>query len=237
MTQKKLNKKLVVVSNQKGLSESEKIQDSKDKAAAQIEFPTIVPGIDPTALSVQSTISGIETNVNKRNLLLEEAMGLTAAINTDIEKLEDIFVDKWAKQIQSAPGIDAGKVKQLKFYVKGVYDGGAEPEATVLNSYPQLNTVIKGTHLVHYLNMVNSITHKVAKPLDVKDTEIYMFFGEQPPADYKDMKYLGLAKSGKYTVTFTEGDVGKTVWYFAVYLPRKRGTASLLAGKVKAMVI
>ncbi len=237
MTQKKMNKKLIVVPNQGNLNESEIIKDSKEKANAMEEFPTIVPGIDPTPVAVKSILTGIDDNAAKRSLLLEEAMGLTEQINTDIEKVKGIFVDKWAIQIQAAPGIDVGKVKQLKFFVKGVYDGEAEPEATVLNSYPQLDDIVKSTHLVHYLNMVNSITKKIARPEDAKDTEVYMFFGEQPPDNYKDMKYLGCAKNGKFTVTFTEGDVGKTVWYFAVYLPRKKGTAAILASKVRALVV
>jgi hypothetical protein len=237
MTKKKLNKKLIVVANQQKLTESERIQNSKDKVNAQIEFPTIVSGIDPAPAAVQTILTGIDANVNKRNLLLEEAMGLTETINADLDKVNNIFVDKWAHQIQDSPGIDLGKVKQLKFYVKGIYDGQAEPVVKVSNSHPQLDDLIKVSHLKHILNMVNSTTKKIALPEDAEGIEVYSFIGPTPPADYKDMKYLGTAEKGKFTVTFTEEEMGRTIWYFAIYIPRKKGTLCEIAAKVKAVII
>jgi hypothetical protein len=237
MTEKKLNKKLIVTSNQFGLSESDKIQDSKDKADAMEEFPTIVPGINPTPASVKSTLSGIDTNVSKRKLLLEEAQGITGLINADLEKVSNIFVDKWCKQIQDASGIDANKVKQLKFGVKGIYDGQSAPVVTVENSHPQLNDLVEVSHLKHTVKMVNSTTKEVAAPDDAEGTDLYMVFGETPPADYHDWKYLGRVKSGKYIVNFTDADVGKTVWYFAIYVPKKANAIPETAGKVRSQVV
>lgn len=237
MTEKKLNKKLVVVTNQKGLTESEKIQDSKEKVDAQIEFSTYVPGITPTPASVQSTLDGIDDNVLKRAHALEQAMGYTGLINADIEKVQNIFVDQWCKQIQSAPGIDVNKVKQLKFGIKGIYDGQSVPSVTVENSYVQLDDYVVATHLKHQLNMANSTTKKTSAPEDADGIDVYMFFGENAPADYREMKYLGRAKNGKITVNFTDGDVGKTVWYFAIYIPKKDGVVALQGAKISAKVI
>jgi hypothetical protein len=237
MTQKKLNKKLVVVTNQSGLTESEMVQDSIDKVKAQEEFPTIVPGITPTAIEVQIIITDTQKNINDRNLLLEEARAKTEVINNDIEKLKNIFVDKWAKQIQGTAGIDVAKVKQLKFGVKGIYDGQAEPSVTFANSNPFITEVNASRHLVHTLTIFNNVTGNIALPEDVMGTDVFMFIGKDEPADFrKSCIYLGRAKKGKITHKFSEDQMGSMVWYYVIYVPRKASSVPEVASNKKTVV-
>jgi hypothetical protein len=231
------SKKMIVTVNLVKLNESDFGTKGKSIAQAHVDKPTYVPGLSPAATVVQGKFDALDTLYAKREALSLEQIENTKLIVAARLEITNIITDDWAPQTQKACAGSPEKVLALGYGIWGEYDGQAEPEATVLNSYPELDPLIKGTHLVHYLNMVNSITHKIAKPKDVKDTEVYMFFGEQPPANYKDMKYLGCAKNGKYTVTFTEEEVGKTVWYFAVYVARKKGTPSMTAGKVRALVV
>jgi len=237
MSGKNLKKKMIVTANQERLNEAQLLQDSQDKINAQTENPTIVPDLDPPATAVQTTLTAVRNNINKRSSLQQQLKENTNVINKDLSKIKDIFVDKWAKQIQNVIGDDVGKAKLLKFGVKGIYDGHAAPEINVTNSHALIHNIDLNSHLVHQLFIINSMTKKIGLTQDAKQIDVYMSIGAEEPADVKKMTYLGVAKRGKFTNHFTADQVGQPVWYYVVYVPRKAGVIPECAAKVKAMIV
>jgi hypothetical protein len=237
MTSKKLKKKLVVTSLQYGLSESDLITDSNEKTKAMAEYPAIVTTPDPTPAVMLTKIDNVQTNVLKRDLLLQEVKDVTVQINTGLDEIKSIFVDKWAKQIQDAVGEDTGKVKLLKFGIKGIDDGHATPAITVFNSHPVIHSINNSTHLQHLLDIVNSETKKTPLPFGAKHLDVYAFIGDEEPTDIKKMQYLGVAKKGKYTNHLDAAQIGESVWYIAVYIDKKALEPQQLSAALKSTIV
>ncbi len=237
MSKKKLKKKLVVTTNQKGMTESELVQDSVDKIKAMGDNNTIVPTPDPTILVMGGKAEDIQKNIIKRDLLKQELKDVTVQISSGLSDIKSKFVDKWAKQIQDAVGDDEGKVKLLKFGIKGIDDGHAEPPINVYNSRPVILKIDVGTHLQHTLEIVNSETKKISLPYKAKHTDVYAFLGDEQPSDIKKMQYLGIAQKGKFTHYLEAAELGKTIWYIVVYVDKKSIKPQQLSVAEKATVV
>ena len=236
MTQKKLVKKTVITSKQEGLSESDRIDDCQAKVNAHIKYPTIVPGLSPTAASVQTILDGINTNAGKRTDFLKQAQDCTILINNDLDEIKGIIVDKWCKQVQDAIGTDTDKAKLLNYGIKGVYDGHAEPEYNVTNSHAEITDLKVSSHLAHTLFIMNNKTGTIGILDDAKGIDVFYYIGNDKPKDTSRMTYLGRATSGKFTAHFTEDQVGQMVWYYVVYVPRKKGVVAEL-GKMESAIV
>ncbi|MEI6852929.1 MAG: hypothetical protein WCL06_08805 [Bacteroidota bacterium] len=237
MSTKKLKKKTIVTSNQTGMTDSKVIVDSNDKIKAMELNDTIVPNPDPTAAAMQTKVDDVQKNVYKRDLALQEVKDITVQIKTGLTEIKGIFVDKWAKQIQNAIGDDIGKAKLLKFGIKGIDDGHAEPPINVYNSRPVILKIDVGTHLQHVLDIVNSETKKNPLPYKAKHTDVYALVSDVPPTDIKKMQYLGIAQKGKFTHYLEAADLGKTVWYIVVYVDKKSIKPQQLSVAEKATVV
>lgn len=235
-SRKKLVRKLIVVTGRKKYKEAKRISDTQDKIDAQLANPGIVTHT-PTAAEVQTILDGIVANVQKRTMIQAEEKSLTGKILADLDKIDGIFVDKWAKQIQGVTDITVEQIKLLKFAAKGVYDGHSEPEYNVTNSHPIIGKIDLNSHLVHGLSIRNNKTGKIGVLDDAQGTEVYYFIGADKPKDPSKMSYLGRAKRGKYIVHFTEDQVGMTVWYYVVYLPRKADVVAEIGTMVSAIIV
>ena len=156
-------------------------------------------------------------------------------INNDLDEIKGIIVDKWCKQVQDAIGTDTDKAKLLNYGIKGVYDGHAEPEYNVTNSHAEI-TDIKISHLAHTLYIINNKTGTVGILDDAHGIDVFYCFGQEKPKDISKMTYLGRATSGKFTAHFTEDQVGQTVWYYVVYVPRKKGVVAEI-GKMESAIV
>jgi hypothetical protein len=230
-------KKLIITTNFDNLSQDDFLDKVKAMIKAEIDNPTIVADLDPAPAAVTTKVEKIESLVLENSVLKQKQKDNTGKIK-DLEKdVKNDLTSKWANQVQNTPGMDKNKAALLGFGSKGLDDGHAEPEVNISNSNPTITIVNASRHLEHTLFIRNNVTGKIAMPYDAKDTDVYMFIGKDEPVDFrKSATYLGVAKRGKYTNTFSEDQVGQVVWYYVVYKPRKSGTASLLASKVRTVV-
>lgn len=230
-------KKLIITTNFDNLSQDDFLDKVKAMIQAAIDNPTLVPDLDPEPAAVTAKVESIEALVLENSVLKQKQKDNTGKIK-DLEKdVKNDITSKWANQVQNTAGMDKNKAALLGFGSKGLDDGHAKPEVNVSNSNPAITIVDASRHLEHTLTIRNNVTGKIALPFDAKDTDVYMYIGKDEPADFrKSATYLGVAKRGKYTNTFSEDQVGQIVWYYVVYKPRKSGTASLLASKVRTVV-
>ena len=221
MTEPVLEHKLIVTTNQKGMTTQETLQDSKDKCNAAIANPTIAPNLDPTPADVNVEILKLVNFINEQDALRTALKGKTAEVNSQVKVIKNIFVNHWVPGIQIADEITVAKVKKLKFGVKGVDDGHAEPAWTVENSLPSIIKVINSSSLHYELEIINDGTKGVGLPKGADGLYILLFIGETEPTDISQMQNLGVASRGKFPFTFPAAKKGLTAFFSAVYLNKK----------------
>ena len=224
----KLVKELILTANIHGLTEVEKINKETAIANAHQANPTVVPGLTPTPASVLSLISTLTGYYNLRESLREQLKQVTKEIHTSDENLNNIFVNQWRPQTQTAIGSDESKAKLLGWGIKAQDTGhtpvaAATEKAIVLASLPVIVRIDLQTHLQHALHIHNNITGKRKLPAGILRIDIYGQTGGTMPIDYSLMgRALGQASRGKFvTPLHPVADVGKIVYYIAVYIDKK----------------
>ena len=223
MSKKKLIKKLVVTSNLHKLSKGNFSTKSKSIANAFIANPTYVTNLDPLPEIVLTEIQKFDDlGVNGKTLsdaLKENSKSLIAQKGVIL----DIVNDNWIIQVQMAVKGDIAKVLKLGLGVKGV-DNGTVPAIVgkVVDSHPIISQTDTNVHQQHTLHIINSDTGSKKQPADAISTYIYQLVGgTTAPTGISQMSYKGLVSKGKYINKFDSSDLGKVVYYIAVYVNKK----------------
>ena len=239
-TKKKLIKELILVSGLTGLPLPDYVKRVDVLADAAIANSTIVPDLDPTPLEIKTRTAGITKAVGERTLMESAVLAKTAAINKDRSELTNLINNVWAPYSQIACAGDAEKAKLLAWYSKGVDTGEADAKAivgSVTDSYPSIQKIDSSNHLMHTANIRNSASGKRGVPLDAKSTELYMQIGGlTPPVDYRTMQHVGAVLNGNRVINFDAADIGKPVYYLAVYIGLKSKIA-MIQSPVKSAVV
>lgn len=221
-TKKKLFKKLIITTNFYGLSESELPIKMTGMATAALNNPWVVPGLYPAPDDVITLIQARQTLLIKRDLLLAEQKKITEQIHQADTNLKNIFTDLWANQLQQAIGGDESKAKLLGFGIKGVDSGHtSDVVGKAADSHPHITRIENNVHLQQTLHTFNSESGHNKLPADARQIDFYEQIGGTPPTDIKQMKHVGIAKRGKFINHFEAEDLGKTVYYIAVYIDKK----------------
>ena len=222
MTQRRLIKKLIVTSNLQGLSAGRFVQRTKGIATAMTTNASLVNPILPLPATVTTMIEALET-LHEDGIQMQIAQKEnTQLVEAKTNEILDIITSQWAPHVQIAADGDIAMVKLLGFSVKGdnssniaMLTGRAE------DSHPIINNIDTNTHQQHTLGIINSITGTRKLPADAKHTNVYMQVGGlTAPTDYKKMEYAGIAQKGKFVTDFENADIGKTVYYVAVYIDK-----------------
>ncbi|HEX7415427.1 MAG TPA: hypothetical protein VF411_15395 [Bacteroidia bacterium] len=244
-SKKKLSKKFLLTADFRGLTKEEKLTKETNMTLAQIDNPTLVPGLTPTGLTVQAQIVVLtDPNtglIHQHDVMAGQLYAMTEDIDKKITAIKDIIVSKWMPQTEAAltatPAlalIAEKNAKLLLFGVKGVAGGAAQTSSVMemgktAESKPviaRIDTNVKGQHTLHEHN---SITGKIGHPKKtVLRIDVYGQTGGIPPANLTDLiknggGWLGTIKRGKfvnvYTVTTgTGGNKGLEEYYILVYI-------------------
>ncbi len=222
VTKKKLIKKLIVTVNLDGLTETERIKKMTDMAIAAQNNPTVVPGLSPTPAQVITRIQAETSLMVQRDTMRASQKQLTAQIYQADFDLKNIFTDQWAPLVQQTIGNDVSKAKLLGFGIKGMDDGSVDEEvALASNSHPIISHIDVNVHLQQTLHIKNSQSGSIKLPSDAKQIYIYEQIGGEAPTDIKQMVHAGIVNRGRFINHFDVADLGKTVYYIAVYIDRK----------------
>ncbi|MEI6123617.1 MAG: hypothetical protein WCQ95_08315 [Bacteroidota bacterium] len=148
-------------------------------------------------------------------------------------------MSNWLSVIQTEFDGDLGKAKAYGFGVRGQFDGHSESSVSLTNSYPAIVNIKTDIHLHLTIEMKNNENPALISPHDAKGIDVFLYESdEEPKGDVlKTAQYCGRAKRGKFTYTFTEQQVGKTVWLMATYVPKKGNHNYEIVSKRKAMVV
>ncbi|MHB8260537.1 MAG: hypothetical protein ACYDCN_02030 [Bacteroidia bacterium] len=236
MTSKKvIVKKVVLTADFQGLTKEEKLSKETDMAKAQKDNPLLVPGLNPTAVSVQNRIIAL-TDPNTGLIPELEAVRanektLVGQIDAEIKAIESIIVSEWMPQTQSAIGGDVNKAATLKFGVKGI-SGGKAQTITVdemgrtIGSAPVIIRidVIAGVQTLH---VRNNITGKIGHGKNILRADVYGQTGGTMPTDLATLianggGWLGTVKRGKFInpIAVTTGNKGKEEYYIVTYIDK-----------------
>jgi hypothetical protein len=236
MTQRKLEKKLILTAHLKGLSEAKFRGKTRSMAQAEIDEPTYVPGLTPPADEVMQLIDELDDTYTQRNVMRGALKAKTQHIKKLESKISDTIIDQWMPQAQTAIGRDEGKAKRLGFGIKG-QDKYNTSDVSVNNSYPIIINLLTSS-LRHTLEIVNSHNPKIVLPEDAERIDVYEWFGDdEPPYDLKKLSYLGVAKSGKLVNHFEPDQKDTHVWYVVVYVSKKTGKPCGHKDALKATII
>ncbi|MEI8203860.1 MAG: hypothetical protein WCH34_12640 [Bacteroidota bacterium] len=213
---------IIVVPKVSNLSDSDFIANIKAKANAQISHPLYVPLLDPLASVVLDKVNLIETKMDERTELLNQAQGKTKEINSGKKELVGIMNKKWAGQVQNACGDNTAKIKELAFSYKKEHT----PEPPNVESIPVCDRIVTNVPGMHILWITNNISKKKALPSGILRTDIYGQTGGTAPADLTQLianggGYLGEADKGKFINTLPGGNKGKIEYYILVYILKK----------------
>ncbi len=239
-TAKRLVKELILVSGLKGLSIGNFIARVLGLAKAATDHPLIAPDLDPVPANIKIKANAITVTIGERTALQTEVKAKTASISAAKSELTNLINNSWAPQAQLAIAGDIELAKELAWFIKGVDTGEAPVKAIVgnaTNSYPSIQKIESSTHLQHTVFTRNSANGKAGVPKDAKSIEIYMQVGGlTPPVDTKGMTHLGSATRGNLVNNFDAADLGKTVYYIAVYFDKKTKKALTLCPVMSAVI-
>ena len=209
-------------------------------ADAAIANSTIVPDLDPTPLEIKTKTAAITKAVAERTFMESALLAKTVTINNYKSDLTNLINNVWAPYAQIACAGDAEKAKLLAWYSKGVDTGEADAKAivgSVTDSYPSIQKIDSSNHLMHKAFIRNSASGKRGVPLDAKSTELYMQIGGlTPPVDYKTMQHVGAVTNGNRVINFDAADLGKPVYYLALYIGQKSKVAMIQSPVMSAVI-
>jgi hypothetical protein len=233
-----MTKKLIVTANLKGLPEANFVQKITGMVQAAQANPTVVSNLTPTAAVVLTKIQGFQGLLVTRDNLRKQQKQNTELILAAETDITNIITSQWAPQVQQAIAGDASKAKLLGFGVKGEDSGHTDNVVTkAAESHPIISRVDMNIHLQHTLHVVNSQSGHTKLPDDAKQIDIYEQIGGTAPADIKLMQHIGIVKKGKFINHFEAADMGKTVFYMAVYIDKKTLKPLELSPVVSAQVV
>ena len=239
-TKKKLNKELILVSGLTGLPLPDYVKRVDVLADVAIANPLIAPDLDPTPIAIKAKSAGITKAVGERTLMESAVLSKTVYINKEKSELTNFINNSWAPDAQKACAGDAEKAKLLAWYSKGIDTGEADAKAivgSVTDSYPSIQKIDSSNHLMHTAHIRNSASGKRGLPLDAKSTELYMQIGGlTPPVDYKTMQHVGAVINGSRIINFDAADIGKPVYYIALYIGKKSKIAMIQSPVMSAVV-
>jgi hypothetical protein len=235
MSKKVVNKKVILTAGFTGLTQDEILKRETDMAKAQVLNPTLVPGLTPTAASVQTQITAINDPntglIHQLGVVRAQEKSLVGQIDAAINDIKDIITDDWMPQTQTAIAGDVTKAATLLFGVKGFSTGHASTTvastAKTVASAPVVVKidVIAGEQVLH---IHNNITGKRGRPKGVKQIDVYAQTGGTAPTNLASLianggGYIGQAKDGKFvnTIAVTAANVGKIEYYIVVYVDSK----------------
>jgi hypothetical protein len=234
---KQLKKKLIVTANLDNLKEADFCSKANSIINAHLHNPTYVPGLTPPATDMETESQAIEDMILHRSRLEAELKATNVSIREQVRKIKNVIVSEWAPQVQNAVGNDESKVKGLGYGIKGKYNGKSLPTYNMTNSYPMILRVEFRSTERQMIFVRNNNLKGRKLPHDAKRLDLYMAFGENAPLDYREMIYLGEVTGGKFFNEFKPEDVGKWVWYVAVYIGRKRGTIPVASIAKRFLVV
>jgi len=219
---KKLVKKVIVTSNLKGLSETELVKAVNDKIQAALNNTSIVPALNPTPAQMQTKTQSLSALLVTRDTLKAQQKQNTALILQATSDILNNINSQWIPYIQQQIAGDISKAKLLGFGVKGIDNGQADVVAEkAADTHPVIARMDVNAHLQQTLHIINSRSGKNKLPPDAAQIEIYQQIGGTAPTGIKTMTHAGIAKKGKFITHFDVADLGKTVYYVAVYIDKK----------------
>ena len=209
-------------------------------AKAATNHPLIAPDLVPLPADIKLKADAITVTIGERAALQAQVKAKTASISAAKSELTNLINNNWAPQAQIAIKGDLELAKELDWFIKGIYTGGAPVKSIVGSideSYPGITKIITSNHLEHKVFTRNSANGKTGVPKDAKSIEIYMQIGGTTlSTDILKMSHLGSASNGNLKVNFSAEDLGKTVYYIAVYIDMKTKKAKILSPVVSAVV-
>jgi hypothetical protein len=218
----KLVKKVIVTSNLKGKTETDLLKAVNDRIQAALNNTSIVPALNPTPAQMQTKTQNYATLLVTRDTLRAQQKQNTALILQAEADILNNINSQWVPYIQQQIAGDISKAKLLGFGVKGIDNGQAdELVEKAAETHPIISRTDVNVHLQHALYITNSRSGKNKLPADAKHIEIYEQIGGTAPTSIKTMVHAGIAKKGKFINHFDDADLGKTVYYIAVYIDKK----------------
>jgi len=226
MTYKRvLKKELIVISNLKGLKMGDFTKKVKGYCTAHTDNPTIVTNLSPTTTVVEAKIESIIEIEAERTEIFKSYMQKTNLMNSIKRDVTNDINNGWCNQVQNAVAGDTSKVILLGYGIKGIINGASPANALIgraMESYPSISKIVSTISCQHKIFTRNSATGKVKLPSDAKSIEIYMQIGGlTPPTEIKNMSHLGSCTRGNLINKFDTADIGKIVYYIAVYMDKK----------------
>jgi hypothetical protein len=224
-TKKKLEKELVLTVNFGGLTETDFVKKANGMVKAEVDNPTLVPGLNPATSIVQGKINNLVTYYTTRDTLRNQQKANTKLIWDTHDSIVNIITNQWRPEAQTALTGTASaeaNAKLLGFGTKGIDTGSStllvERAAT---SHPVIREIDENVHLQQTLHTINSASGRNKLPADAKHIEIYEQIGGVVPTSIKTMAHVGICKHGKFINHFDIADLGKIVYYIALYVDKK----------------
>jgi len=230
-------KKLILALNFRTRTSKEKIEKVGTISAAHAANAGYVPNLNPATTVVDDKLDVIKGLYASRDLKIAEVQGISEDILAKEAEVTNIVQDKWLGQTQNAIAGDMQKAKTLGYDIKGEQAQRDKESATYIATSKPLIAEITFGSLTHNIEIINSESKDYILPIDASTLELYEYIGETCPTSIKKMTYLGPVKKGKYTSIFEEDDLGKTVWYIAVYRGKDPKKLSQLSVKMSATII
>ena len=235
-----MGKKLIITSNLSGKHGARFIEKADTMVKGVVDNSTIVPAIDPATTVVEAKLVAMGALIASRTTHENTAKEITVQILAMEADIDNDITSQWVGQVQKAVKGDLAKVKLLGFGAKGIYTGKTPAKAIVGNAYDSFPAIIEidfKVHLRHIVLTRNSANGKKATPKDARSLEIYMQIGGlTPPTETSKMSHLGSATRGNIVHTFDEADLGKIVYYIAVYIDRKTKKQLILSPVMSATI-
>lgn len=222
MAKKKLKKKVVLTADLKGLTEADFVTKAETFVQGAIDNASVVPGLNPNTTVEQGKIDTYKNLLSKGETLKNQQKANTELIVATRADINNDIVSKWMPYAQAQVGDNIDLARALGYGIKGQRTAGTGINAEkAAESHPAITRIDEGVHLQHTLHTVNSHSGKNKLPPDAKHIEIYEQIGGTVPTGIKSMTRVGICKHGKFINHFTETDLGKTVYYIAVYVDKK----------------
>jgi len=233
-----LDKKYILKAELNHQNESKFMKNATSKVLGMEQNPTLVPaGLTPTVAAARTLLDQINSDMDNRTTLEEQLKSLNETISAEKAKLNDILVTNWMPVLQVSLAGSVANAKLLGYAVKGL-DLTVTP-VSVAKSYPAIVNVKTNVHLQLTIEVENNESKEIIVPSDGKGIDVFMYVGDtEPKSSFRDFAhYCGRASHGKYTQHFAADDLGKTVWFYTCYVPKKPNIGLDLCGKVKISVV
>ena len=237
MTQKKLVKIAEPTANLSGLNDGDFIVKADGYGQAMLNKPLIVPGIKPTAVELIAEVDDWKVLQQEREQILKDSIAKTEEMAAKRSKINHIIAKEWLGQVQIACKGDIALYKELGYGTKGVDNGtSTEVVGKASESTPIITNIEINSYLQHKVHISNNMSMSEAVPADASALYLYEQIGGVEPLTTAGMQFLGAVKNAKFITEFQPEDLGKTVYYMAVYIDRKTNKPLTLSPVAKAVI-